>query len=133
LNGSTEEKKKIPWYISFYNDGIMSLAGLWDEWVESSTGERFSTFTVVTTDANELMAEIHNSKKRMPVILDPDMEQNWLNLDLGEQNSIDLLKPCPSDILNAYTISDLINRKSSDKNIPDIIKPFNRDTGGSLF
>jgi putative SOS response-associated peptidase YedK len=125
--------KKIPWYITSRNDEIMSLAGLWDVWVESSTGEAFSTFTIVTTDANDLMADIHNSKKRMPVILDRQTEKLWINMEISKKDSLEILKPCPSEILDAWTISDLVNKKSSDRNTPDVIKPYNRETGGTLF
>jgi putative SOS response-associated peptidase YedK len=126
-------EKKIPWYICSFKDEIISLAGLWDEWVESSTGEMFSTFTIVTSDANDLMADIHNSKKRMPVILDRKTEKLWINLETSKKDSLEFLKPCTSEILNAWTISDLVNRKSSDRNTPDILKPYNWETGGTLF
>ncbi|NTU61067.1 MAG: SOS response-associated peptidase, partial [Caldiserica bacterium] len=69
--------RKIPWYIYRSDNDIMSLAGLWSEWTYSSTGETVSTFSVITTDANDLMADIHNSKKRMPVILERGSELKW--------------------------------------------------------
>ena len=67
-------KNKIPWYIYHHENEILSIAGIFDEWIETSTGEIFSTFSIVTTDANEMMAEIHNSARRMPVILDKASE-----------------------------------------------------------
>ena len=57
------------------------IAGLYDQWVETSTGEIFNTFSIVTTDANDLLAVIHNSKKRMPVILDRQSEKRWISQD----------------------------------------------------
>lgn len=125
--------KKIPWYIYRTDDGIISLAGLWDEWVETSTGELFSTFSVVTTDANELMAGIHNSSKRMPVILDREAEKPWIDLEMNEKEVLGLLKPCPAEILSAHTISDLINRKLLDRNSSEVIKPYKWGTEGTLF
>jgi putative SOS response-associated peptidase YedK len=56
-----------------------AFAGLWSEWVDKSTGELVHTYTILTTEANELMSKIHNTKKRMPVILHPDQEAAWLN------------------------------------------------------
>lgn len=56
-----------------------AFAGLWSEWVDKSTGKIINTYTILTTEANELMSKIHNTKKRMPVILSADNEQNWLN------------------------------------------------------
>ena len=122
-----EGTKKIPYYIYRADDDIMSLAGLWDEWIESHTGEIINTFSIVTTDANELMAVIHNSKKRMPVILDKSAELKWIDLSAGESEALQLLKPCPSEILKAHTISNLVNDRSSDRNTPEVIKPFNRN------
>lgn len=121
-------EKKIPWYICLADGQIMSLAGIYDNWVETDTGEEFSTFSIITTDANEIMAEIHNSKKRMPVILEPSAENTWINLSTSASDSLALLKPSPSGILRAHTISNLINNRSADRNTPDLIKPFNRET-----
>ena len=42
------------------------IAGIWENWKEPKSGEWIRTFAIITTDANELVAEIHN---RMPVIL----------------------------------------------------------------
>jgi putative SOS response-associated peptidase YedK len=125
--------EKIPWYIYRGDDEIISFAGLWDEWVETTTGEMLSTFSIITTDANELMAEIHNSKKRMPVILDRDAEKLWIDIKTPQEVVFHLLKPCPSGILRAHTISDLVNKKTADRNTIEIIKPFARNTEGSLF
>jgi putative SOS response-associated peptidase YedK len=125
--------KKIPWYIKSAVDEIISLAGIWDEWVETNTGEMFTTFSIVTTDANPLMAEIHNSAKRMPVILDKVAEKKWIDIGTGKDAAIELLKPCPSEILSAYTISDLINRKSIDRNSPELIKPYKWNIEETLF
>lgn len=57
---------------------IFSFAGLYSKWV-SNEGIIFNTYTILTTQANKLMSEIHNSKKRMPVILKPEDELLWLN------------------------------------------------------
>jgi putative SOS response-associated peptidase YedK len=125
--------KKIPWYIYHQDNEIITLAGLWDEWVENDTGEIFSTFSIITTEANELMAKIHNSAKRMPVILDRYSEKLWLDLSLQKDMVESLLKPCGSEELNAHTISDLINDKSGNKNTPDLISPFSWQVNGTLF
>jgi putative SOS response-associated peptidase YedK len=125
--------KKIPWYVKSTDDGIISLAGLWDEWVDTNTGEMFSTFSIVTTDANPLMAEIHNSAKRMPVILDKATERKWIDIEVDNKAALNLLIPCPSEILSAYTIGDLVNRKSIDRNSPNVIKPYKWNTEETLF
>jgi len=125
--------QKIPWYIQRADNDILSLAGLWNEWTESRTGEIISTFSIITTDANELMSEIHNSKKRMPVILDKIGELRWLDLTLKASESLAILKPCPSDILQAHTIGPLINDRNADRNTPEIIKQYIWESNETLF
>lgn len=72
-------KKKQKYLVHLPGDPLFSFAGLWNQWCDRSTGEVFHTYTILTTEANALMSVIHNSKKRMPVILNPDAEKAWLN------------------------------------------------------
>jgi putative SOS response-associated peptidase YedK len=126
-------KEKIPWYIYHSGDEILSLAGLYDEWTETATGELLRTFSIITTDANDLMAEIHNSAKRMPAILDKSDEQSWLDLSASSIDIAGMLKPYPSEILKAHTISNLINDKAGNRNSPDVIKPYLYNSESLLF
>jgi putative SOS response-associated peptidase YedK len=86
----------------------------------------------VTTDANDLLAVIHNSKKRMPVILDRDAEKRWISSDTSPEEAFSLLKPCSTDLIKAHTISNLINNKSANRNTPELIRPYPRQNN-SLF
>jgi len=79
------------------------------------------------------MAEIHNSKKRMPVVIEKSEESKWLDLSASKDDIRDLLQVFPSTVLKAHTISDLINKRNADKNTPEIIKPFSRDIQNTLF
>ncbi|MGD0710047.1 MAG: SOS response-associated peptidase [Bacteroidales bacterium] len=72
-------KIKQKYLISLHGDEAFAFAGLWNEWVDKITGEICKTYTVLTTEANELMSRIHNTKKRMPVMLNDKNEINWLN------------------------------------------------------
>jgi putative SOS response-associated peptidase YedK len=126
-------REKIPWYIYSPENYILTIAGIWSEWAHSSTGELLRTFSIITTDANELMAEIHNSKRRMPVILSSTEEKKWINLSLTASEALQMLKPCPSDHLKAHTISPLVNNKAACKNTPEVIKPYNYQSGNLLF
>ncbi|MBI5009065.1 MAG: SOS response-associated peptidase [Bacteroidia bacterium] len=126
-------KEKLPWYIYRADNEIMSLAGIYDEWTESNTGEQFTTFSIITTDANLLMSEIHNSKKRMPVLLEKESELLWLNTALDLVDAKRLLRPASEEILKAHTISPLINNRNSDRNTPEVIKPYNYNQQQLLF
>ncbi len=126
-------KEKIPWYIYNSENEVLSIAGLYDVWTENNTGEVFNTFSILTTDANDLMAEIHNSAKRMPVILDKTAEHTWIDISAATGVVLDLLKPCPSEFLKAHTVGPLVNDRTSDRNTPDVIRPFNYQSGNLLF
>ncbi|WP_116787645.1 SOS response-associated peptidase [Flavobacterium psychrotrophum] len=70
------EKKncaKIKHIIKVKDREMFCFAGLYSIW------QGKATFTIVTTDANELMAEVHNTKLRMPIILKPEDEAAWLS------------------------------------------------------
>jgi putative SOS response-associated peptidase YedK len=124
---------KIPWYIYNSDYQVFSLAGLWNEWTETATGETFKTFSIITTEANNLMAEIHNSGKRMPALLQKHDEYRWLDLTAELSDIKGLLKPSPEDFLKAHTIGPLINKRNADKNTPDIIRPYQYQSDNKLF
>ena len=71
-------KNKVQFEINLKGEEIFSVAGLWDEYTIRSTGEVYRSFTIITTAANELMSEIHNTKKRMPLAILPKFENDWL-------------------------------------------------------
>ena len=87
----TEGKKivKQKFLLTSPNQDFFTLAGLYNNWNGTNT------FTILTTEANELMAEIHNTKKRMPVVLKQQEEALWLkheNLDnYGIRSEIELI------------------------------------------
>jgi len=126
-------KEKIPWYIYSASGEILTLAGLYSEWKNKEKGEILNTFTIITTEANEMMAEIHNSKKRMPAILDRNDEKDWIDPSSSPSELAALLKPCPEHILKAHTIGPLVNNRFADRNTPDVIKEFKRDIKNTLF
>jgi putative SOS response-associated peptidase YedK len=126
-------KEKIPWYIYHAENEIFSLAGLFDEWISSTSGESYTTFSIITTDANELMGEIHNTAKRMPVILDKYATGQWLDFSTSLSDALSLLKPCSSDLLKAHTIGPLVNDRRANRNSPEVIRPYDYHTGKLLF
>jgi putative SOS response-associated peptidase YedK len=72
-------KNKQQYQIGLPNEEPFAFAGIYSQWADKTTGEVLDTYSIITTEANELMAEIHNTKKRMPVILTHDNERDWLN------------------------------------------------------
>ena len=94
-------KTKQPYAIRLKESPILSMAGIWDHW-ESEGGEVVDSFSVITTAANSFMAKIHD---RMPVILPKQAEMDWLQTGADKE----LLNPCPSEWLEAYPVSTLVN------------------------
>jgi putative SOS response-associated peptidase YedK len=126
-------KEKIPWYIYLPDNQIITLAGLYSDWTNSGTGEIVSTFSIITTEANELMAKVHNSGKRMPAILNRNDEKKWIDISLPPSEALDLLKPYPSGMMKAHTISPLINNRTANRNTPDLILPYYYKAPNQLF
>jgi putative SOS response-associated peptidase YedK len=127
--------KKIPWFITLKDEDLFSLAGLWSEWVNPQTGELTNTFTIITTEANDLMAKIHNTKKRMPAILSIKDEIKWLDPNLEANQFSSILKPFDDKLLNAYTVSPLVSQANKNRNIPEVLDQYSYEIPkqGNLF
>lgn len=128
-------KKKIPHYISLKNQPLFSMAGIYSKWKDRSTGEYYYSYSVLTTEANALMQEIHNSKKRMPVIIPRDYEKDWLNPNLTKEDVLALCRPLDTTLMKAHPISKLITtNKGLEANVPEVLKEFNyEDDQPKLF
>ena len=107
-----DKGRKIPYCISVPAESIFSLAGLYDEWDNPDTGETLRTFSIITGPANELMSYIHNTNRRMPMVLKPEAENRWLDPDLGEEQIAALLRPVASREMEAWPIRNDFLRKS---------------------
>lgn len=73
-------KKKDKYFIQLDNgDQPFALGGIYNIWKDEKTDEILTSFSIVTSDANELMSEIHNTKDRMPLVLSKSAEKSWLS------------------------------------------------------
>ena len=121
---------KRPYRIAFEDERPFAMAGLWERWEPETTQTGLDafgggvegagddgpleTFTVVTTEPNELVGELHH---RMAVLLDPEDERRWLT----EDDPRDLLEPYPADAMRAYPVSTAVNDPSNDD--PSLVEP----------
>ena len=79
-----------------------ALAGLWENW-KSPAGEWVRSFAIVTTEPNDLCAELHN---RMPVILAPETWPSWLGEEPADEAQLkSLLVPYPSDNMICWPVN----------------------------
>lgn len=118
------KKKKYPHYVHLDGFSVFGFAGLYAHWTDKETGEILHTFTVITTDANPLMARIHNTKQRMPVILPKAEWSQWLSPSLTKEQTLEMLRPCDDGGMKAYPISKLITTRGAETNVAHIKEPF---------
>jgi putative SOS response-associated peptidase YedK len=119
-----EGNLKIPVWIHLKNKEPFAFVGLWDSWLDRDSGDVLNTFTIITADANALVRHIHN---RMPVMYDREMGRQWLERNLGG-SAVTLaaaLRPPPSERLEAWDVSTLVNAPENDT--PECIRPVARD------
>jgi len=94
-------KSKRPFAIGLKSGEPFALAGLWESW-RPRDGEPLETFTILTTDPNQVMEPIHN---RMPVLLEPKDYDRWLEAGDPARPPVDLLRPYPADPMRAWPVS----------------------------
>ena len=118
------EGGKQPYRVAVGDDEPFAMAGLWERWEppQTQTGlgdfggggpsgdpDPVETFTVVTTEPNDLVADLHH---RMAVVLSPEEEETWLTGDTSEV--ADLLDPYPADRMRSYPVSTAVNNPAND-------------------
>lgn len=109
-----DDKKPIayPYFIHSANkeEPLFYMAGIWQPWTDKLSGEMIHSFAIVTTQANGLMQKIHNTKKRMPTILPPELAEEWIG-PLRENRIKELATyQLPDVALSAHTIAKDFNR-----------------------
>jgi putative SOS response-associated peptidase YedK len=112
-------KDKQPYAIGLKGGGLMALAGLWETWRAKPSGERVRSFAIVTTEPNELCAQLHN---RMPVVLALEAWPQWLGEEPADEAQLKaLLVPYPSGGMVAWPVSKRVG--SVKNNDPTLIEP----------
>jgi putative SOS response-associated peptidase YedK len=118
--------KTYPFFVSRSDGQPMALACLYSDWADPETGELWTTFSIVTTVGNPLMAKIHNNPKvngpRMPLILPDALADQWLRpvRDPLDQEALqELMQPYPETELRAHTVGRLRGREYQG-NVPEI-------------
>lgn len=114
----SDGKTKVPFYIRLKSKQPFALAGLWEDW-QDDKGNEMRSCTIITTGANQLVAQLHN---RMPVILPPSAHERWLDQrEIPPEELQDLLKPYPAEEMEIYSVSTVVNSPRNDG--PQLIEP----------
>ncbi|WP_458207518.1 SOS response-associated peptidase [Haladaptatus sp. NG-SE-30] len=105
---------KQPFRMTRADEKPFAMAGLWEPW-SGNGGEKKTSFTVVTTEPNDLVREVHH---RMPVILAPEDEETWLHGAEDDLKSV--FDPFPAEEMRAYPVSKNVNNPKNDS--PDVVE-----------
>ena len=113
-----QERRKQPFYIRLRDGRPFAFAGLWERWAPQD-GQPLDSCTILTTVANDLVRPLH---VRMPVILDPDAYDLWLDTALRDQERLQpFLRPYPHEEMEAYPVNTRVNNPVNDS--PACIAP----------
>jgi putative SOS response-associated peptidase YedK len=110
-------KSKVPHRIALKSGALFAFAGIWST-VHDPSGHPYTTFAILTTEANALVAQIHN---RMPVILHARDEVTWLDQRCSLEEVQALLASFPAELMTLYEVSPKVN--SPVYNTPDALHP----------
>jgi len=105
-----DAKSKQPFAIGLKSGEPFAFAGLWERW-RPKEGEALETFTILTTDPNQLLEPIHD---RMPVILEPKDYRRWMEPAGIERLPVDLLRPFPAESMIAWPVSERVGNVRND-------------------
>ena len=118
-------KPPFPWhYFQLTEQPLFGFAGIYDIWKDKQTGKEIYSYTIITTTPNALVGKIHD---RMPVILQKEDEETWLNPDITEpEQLLPLLQPYPADQMEEWQVGDAARNPRNDS--PELIKQLRRNT-----
>jgi putative SOS response-associated peptidase YedK len=118
-------KPPFPWhYFQLTEQPLFGFAGIYDIWKDKQTGKEIYSYTIITTTPNALVGKIHD---RMPVILQKEDEETWLNPDITEpEQLLPLLQPYPADQMGEWQVGDAARNPRNDS--AELIKPLRSNT-----
>ena len=103
-------KARRPFAFGMANGEPYAFAGLWERW-RPKEGEPLETFTILTTDPNEIAEKVHD---RMPVILERSDYSRWMEPGEPERLPVDLLKPYPAEKMRSWPVSERVGNVRND-------------------
>ena len=122
-------KNKYPHYIRYKNQEPFSFAGIYNQ-----HDKGVFSCSIITKKANPFMAEIHNSKERMPLILDRSFEKEWLTPSISLKSISEIIeKGFTSEEFETYTVSKNVTNSRVESNTKDILKPYYYPEMNTLF
>jgi putative SOS response-associated peptidase YedK len=118
-------REKRPFYFQVEDETPFAFAGIWDTW--SNRGDMVTSCAIITTEANELVAELHD---RMPAILTHEVHYAWLNPRTDRRDLTAMLKPFPSLMMKTHPVSSSVNSPENDR--VDLLLRVDAEVGQTL-
>lgn len=115
-------KVTVPYYIQPLDGKPLGLGCTFADWVNKDTGEVTRTFSVITTEPNNLLRRIHNEGERMPYIVTPDNWNRWLS-PLSKEEIKEMMHPLPDGLLQGYPLGGLVYKRGVNSNVPEVLEP----------
>lgn len=113
---------KQPYLVRAASHHLLTLGCVWEEWTCRGTGEVRRTFSIVTTEANQLLGWVHNAKQRMPVVIPPVARRLWLS-DADREAVTTLMRPLDEGLLEAVAIDRTVSRVKVNMDHPELLDP----------
>jgi putative SOS response-associated peptidase YedK len=111
----TPDGKQPRYFTARDGSPALTIAGLWDEWKDPETGKPRKSCTLIITEPNEFVAEVHD---RMPVLLTEKQFDPWRSGKAG----VEYFRPTPNDLLRKWPVSKRVNSSRADDNDPTLIE-----------
>lgn len=109
IEGTTKEKLQRPFLVYKRDkERPFAFAGIYDQWINTESGEILNSYAIITCPPNDLMQKIPHH--RMPVILEKEEQQDYLNADTPLSEVLGMLAPYPSHKMNAFEISNEVSK-----------------------
>jgi putative SOS response-associated peptidase YedK len=123
------KSKSYPYLIRRKDFDLFALAGIYTRFKNG-----LITCSILTKEAMPYLAEIHNQKKRQPVILLPETEKDWLNNSLDEDGIFNCIKnDYEVEDLKSYPVAKSLHKPSENSDVPSILEPFNYPELNTIF
>ena len=106
-----EAGARVPWWFHGARGQVLALAGLWERWIDTVTGEDVRTCAVLTCAPNAMAARVHD---RMPVVLGANGAARWLDAGSDPDGLHGLLRACPDDVLEAWAVDRRVGNHRHD-------------------
>ena len=117
IEWAKEGKARRPFRIGTNGFGLFAMAGIWSRW-KSPAGDRVETFSILTTNANDAVAPMHD---RMPVILPPEKWDLWLGPESDRAALEPLLVPYDADQIEVLEVNRAVNDVRNED--PSVLEP----------